>query len=146
MPLHLALGIASYGLFAAAAAHAWLLNRTEQRIRLATSSASGLPLLTIERLTFRFVNAGFVLLTATLLGVVIFGESLYGSGIVWKWDHKSVFSVLSWLTFAVLIVGRWRFGWRGRSAARVLYVGTALLFLAYVGSRFVLEVILDRTP
>lgn len=145
LPLHLALGIASYGLFAAAAAHAWLLNRTEDRIRLAASSANGLPLLTIERLTFRFVNAGFVLLTATLLMVALFGESLYGSGTAWKWDHKSVFSVLSWLTFAVLILGRMRFGWRGRGAARVLYIGTALLFLAYVGSRFVLEVILERT-
>jgi ABC-type uncharacterized transport system permease subunit len=146
LPLHLALGIASYGLFAAAAAHAWLLNRTEDRIRLASSSAVGLPLLTIERLTFRFVHAGFVLLSATLLMVILIGPSLYGHGTAWKWDHKSVFSILSWLTFAVLILGRMRFGWRGRSAARVLYIGTALLFLAYVGSRFVLEVILERVP
>jgi ABC-type uncharacterized transport system permease subunit len=52
--------------------------------------------------------------------------------------------VLSWLTFAVLIVGRARFGWRGKKAIRVLYVGSGLLLLAYVGSRFVLEVILGR--
>jgi ABC-type uncharacterized transport system permease subunit len=34
---------------------------------------SGLPLLTLERLTFRFVSAGFVLLTATLAAGWLFG-------------------------------------------------------------------------
>jgi ABC-type uncharacterized transport system permease subunit len=56
-----------------------------------------------------------------------------------------VFSVLSWLTFAALLLGRKRFGWRGRSAVRVLYTGAALLLLAYVGSRFALEVVLGRS-
>ena len=35
--------------------------------------------------------------------------------------------------------------WRGRSAVRVLYTGAALLLLAYVGSRFALEVVLGRS-
>jgi ABC-type uncharacterized transport system permease subunit len=145
LPLHWALGIASYGLFAAAATHAWFMNRTEDRIRLAADSHTGLPLLTLERLTFRFVSAGFVLLTATLLVGILFGESLYGAGVAWKWDHKTVFSLLSWLTFAILLIGRSRFGWRGRRAARILYIGSGLLLLAYVGSRFVIEIILGRS-
>lgn len=144
LPLHWALGIASYGLFAAAALHAWLMNRTEDRIRHAAQAPSGLPLLTLERLTFRFVTAGFVLLSATLFLAMVFRESLYGSGATWKWDHKTIFSVLSWLTFALLLMGRARFGWRGRQAARLLYIGSGLLLLAYVGSRFVIEVILAR--
>ena len=53
--------------------------------------------------------------------------------------------MLSWLTFATLLLGRARFGWRGRNAVRVLYAGSALLLLAYVGSRFVLEVVLGRS-
>lgn len=144
LPLHLALGIASYGLFAAAVVHAWLMTRAEKFIRQAAEPHSGMPLLTLERLTFRFVMAGFVLLSATLLAGLLFGEQLYGAGRPWKWDHKTVFSVLSWLAFAVLLVGRARFGWRGRKAVRVLYVGALLLLLAYVGSRFVLEVVLGR--
>lgn len=142
LPLHWALGIASYGLIAVAAAHAWFMVRTEERIRQAAEPRSGLPLLTLERLTFRFVAAGFVLLTATLLVGFLFDEALYGT--VWKWNHKTVFSVLSWLTFAVLLLGRARLGWRGRHAARLLYIGSGLLLLAYAGSRFVLEVLLGR--
>lgn len=147
LPLHWALGIASYGLFAAAVLHAWLMRRSESAMRHAGPSFSGVPLLTLERLTFRFVQAGFVLLTATLAAGWLFGESLYGAGkSAWRWDHKTVFSLLSWLTFAVLLIGRSRFGWRGRTAARVLYAGALLLLLAYVGSRFVLEVVLGRMP
>lgn len=145
LPLHLALGIASYGLFGAAVVHAWLMTRAEKQIRLATEPQGGVPLLTLERLTFRFVTAGFVLLSATLLAGILFSETLYGtSSRGLRWDHKSVFSVLAWVSFAVLLLGRARFGWRGRTARRVLYAGAALLMLAYVGSRFVLEVVLGR--
>lgn len=145
LPLHLALGVASYGLFAAAVFHAWMMIRAEKSMRLATADTSfGLPLLTLERLTFRFVNAGFILLTATLAAGWLFGDSLYGAKAAWRWDHKTVFSVLSWCTFAVLLLGRHRFGWRGRKAVRVLYTGAGLLLLGYAGSRFVLEVVLGR--
>ena len=142
LPLHWALGIASYGLFAAAVVHAWLMQRVERTIRHAAEPQAGLPLLTLERLTFRFATAGFVLLSATLLAGVFFSEVLYGRA--WRWDHKTVFSVLAWAAFALLLVGRMRFGLRGKRAVRALYVGSLLLLLAYVGSRFVLEVILRR--
>lgn len=144
LPLHLALGLSAYGLFAAAVVHAWMMTRTEQRIRTGRDADTGLPLLTLERLTFNFVYAGFVLLTATLLAGMVFGEHLYGPGHAWRWDHKTVFALLAWLTFVVLIVGRHRLGWRGKKAVRVLYTGTVLLLLSYAGSRFVLEVLLGR--
>ncbi len=148
LPVHWALGLASYGLFAAAVAHAWLMMRAESQMRLPpntmSATSSGLPLLTLERLTFRFVTAGFVLLTATLLAGWLFREPLYGVRVGFKWDHKIIFSTLSWVAFAVLLVGRAKFGWRGRTAVRVLYIGSGLLLLAYVGSRFVLEVVLGR--
>jgi ABC-type uncharacterized transport system permease subunit len=145
LPLHWAFGIAAYGLFAVAVAHGWLMSRAEARIRQAKAPDAGLPLLKLERLTFRFVTAGFVLLTATLLAGALFGEVLYGSAhLGWRWDHKRVFALLSWLVFATLLFGRWQFGWRGKRALRMLYAGAALLLLAYVGSRFVVEVVLER--
>src|SRR3954468_832809 len=143
LSLHWAFGIAAYGLFAAAAVHAWLLQRMERSIRQGAEPQAGLPLLTLERLTFRFATAGFVLLTGTLIAGIFFSEVLYGRA--WRWDHKTVFSVLSWIVFAVLLLGRMRFGLRGRRAVNVIYVGSVLLLLAYVGSRFVMEVVLGRS-
>lgn len=141
LPLHWALGIASYGLIAAAVVHAWLMTRAEQRLRQAAQTQVGLPIMTLERLTFRFVWAGFLLLTATLLAGWWFRDTHLAR---LRWDHKTALSVLSWLTFAALLFGRTRLGWRGRKAVRFLYTGSALLLLAYVGSRFVLEVLLGR--
>jgi ABC-type uncharacterized transport system permease subunit len=97
----------------------------------------GMPLLRLERLTFRFVEAGFVVLTlALVLGVL--------TSPVWRWNHKTVFSILAWLVFAHLLAGRLLRGWRGRRATRWLYAGAALLLLAYVGYHFVYEVLLGR--
>jgi ABC-type uncharacterized transport system permease subunit len=147
LPLHWALGIASYGLFATAVVHAWLMTRSEAQMRLGAAgdtSQVDMPLMTLERLMFAFVMAGFVLLSATLLVGWGFSEFLYGSGVAWKWNHKTIFSVMSWLVFALLLWGRWQWGWRGKRAVRVLYLGAGLLLLAYVGSRFVLEIILQR--
>ena len=103
----------------------------------AASGITGIPLLRLERLTFRFVEAGFVVLTlALVLGFV----SAHG----WRFDHKTVFSLLGWAVFAALIGGRLLRGWRGRRATRWLYAGTVLLLLGYAGSRFVFEVVLGR--
>jgi ABC-type uncharacterized transport system permease subunit len=142
-PLHWLLGVASYGLFGVAVLHALLLNRAERQMRrapsLAEPAAQGVPLLRLERLTFRFVGAGFVVLSAAIALGIWFSDQ-------WRWDHKAVFSVLGWLVFAGLLAGRSAFGWRGPRATRGVYVGAALLLLAYVGSRFVLEVVLHRPP
>jgi len=141
LPLHWALGIASYGLIAVAVVHAGLMQRAEKAMRLGTATETAMPLLTLERLTFRFVAAGFVLLSATLLAGWWFSE-VFNDRFVW--NHKTVFSVLSWATMGVLLLGRWRLGWRGRTAVRTLYLAAGLLLLGYVGSRFVIEVVLQR--
>ncbi len=140
-PLHFVLGVGSYGLFGAAVLHAALLDAAERRLRKKGPPAdggTGMPLLQLERLTFRFVEVGFVVLTATLmLGAF--------TATHWRWgDHKTVLSLLGWGVFAALLVGRHRRGWRGRRATRWLYIGAALLLLAYVGSRFVFEVLFSR--
>jgi ABC-type uncharacterized transport system permease subunit len=147
-PVHFALGVGAYGLFGAAVLHALMLDAAERRLRGGAQAGMvggphatlGMPLLQLERVTFRFVEAGFVVLTATLLlGLA--------TTVHWRWtDHKAVFSILAWGVFAGLLVGRRLRGWRGRRATRWLYVGAGLLLLAYVGSRFVLEVLLGRAP
>lgn len=147
-PLHWLTGFASYGLFGAALVHAAVLSQAERQLRrkapgqkspsLTPPSALGMPLLKLESLTFKFVGAGFLMLTLTL----VLGAWLSPN---WRWDHKTVFAMLSWLVFATLLGGRLQFGWRGRVAIRWLIVGSVLLLLSYVGSRFVVEVLLHRT-
>lgn len=150
---HLLLGMASYALFACAVLHAWFLRMAETRLRKHGQSLDdmhqppGLPVMTLERLMFAFVWAGFVLLTITALAGWLFGESLYGSPLsIWNRHlaHKIFFACTAWLVFAVLLVGRYRLGWRGRKAALMVYAGGASLLLSYIGSHFVLEVVLQR--
>lgn len=139
--LHFVLGVGAYGLFGAAVLHGALLDSAERRMRQIlrpTDSPPGMPLLQLERLTFRFVQVGFAVLSAALLlGMFTAAQ--------WRWDHKTVLSLMGWAVFAALLAGRWLRGWRGRRATRWLYVGAFMLLLAYAGSRFVFEVILSRT-
>jgi ABC-type uncharacterized transport system permease subunit len=147
LPLHGAFGVASYGLLAVAAVHAWLMHRADTQMRSASANASskeGLPLMTIERLMIAFSLVAFVLLSGTLAAGWFFGNELYGTEKFWIWNHKTVFSMLAWLAMAVLLAGRWLWGWRGKQAARMIYGSAGLLLLSYVGSRFVLEVLLQR--
>jgi ABC-type uncharacterized transport system permease subunit len=97
----------------------------------------------METLLFRIILAGFVLLTITLATGVIYSEELFGRAM--RFNHKSLFGILSWLIFAALLGGRQLYGWRGRTAVRWTLTGFLMLVLAYVGSKFVLEIILGRT-
>lgn len=147
---HVAIAIMAYSTLTIAAFHAVLMALQESRLHTRdakdtwlSSTIDQLPaLMTMERLLFRMIGIGFALLTLTVLSGVVFTEQLFGQ--VLKWDHKTVFALLSWLLFGALLAGRkWR-GWRGKTALRFTLAGFATLVLAYVGSRFVLEVVLHR--
>lgn len=143
--LHLLIALLAYSLFTIASLHALLMALLERRLHggaLSPALERLPPLLAMERLLFRILWAGFLLLTATLASGMVFSEELLGRPA--KLDHKTVFGVLSWIVFAALLGGRAVYGWRGRVAVRWTLVGFAMLVLAYIGSRFVLEVILGR--
>jgi ABC-type uncharacterized transport system permease subunit len=143
--VHLALAMSAYGMFTIAALHALLMTLMERRLHggaLAGPLAALPPLLVMERLLFRVILAGFVFLTLTLVTGIIFSETLFGQ--VMRLNHKTVFAVASWVIFGALLAGRYFYGWRGRVALRWTLAGFIALLLAYVGSRFVLEVILRR--
>ena len=142
---HMLVSLLAYGLLTVAAFHAGLMALVEKRLheRLMPGVLSTLPpLLSLERLLFQLVWAGFVLLSLTLLTGVMFSEALFGKP--FQFSHKTLFATLSWLTFAALLAGRHVRGWRGRVAIRWTLAGFAMLVLAYLGSKFVFEVILHR--
>jgi ABC-type uncharacterized transport system permease subunit len=138
-PLHWVLAFAGYGMLASAAAHAWWWRRSDERARSGVD-ATGPAVMLIERLMFRFLWVGFGLLSLGILTGWVVADKLGGM----RWDHKTVFAMLAWLSFAVLLMARWGLGWRGQRVVRLVFVGTGLLALSYVGSRFVLELVLQR--
>jgi ABC-type uncharacterized transport system permease subunit len=154
--LHFLIANIAYGLFAIAALHAILMLMVERRLQnmrgvAARHTSNGWlsswldtlpPLLTLEKLLFRLIAAGFVLLTLTLVSGIAFNEQLVDRA--FKLDHKTVFAFLSWLMFGALLTARRVSGWRGRAALRWVLASFVALLLAYVGSRFVFEVLLHR--
>ena len=143
--LHIAVALIAYALLIVAALQALVLLGLERRLHRALPDAAAEtlpPLLTLERFLFRLVGVGYALLTLTLLSGALFSEDVFGRPL--RFTHKIVFSVLGWLVFGALLFGRHRYGWRGRTALYWILAGTGLLVIAYVGSKFVLEVILGR--
>lgn len=145
--LHLIIAIAAYVLLSLAAILAATLWIAEKRLHQKPSSrlAQSLPpLLSLEKQLFYLLWTGFGLLTITLISGVIFSEEVFGRPLVLS--HKVIFSCLAWLVFATLLVGRIRHGWRGKLAIKWTLTGFGFLVLAYAGSKFVLEVLLHRSP
>lgn len=142
--LHLALAMIAYSLFVIALLHATLMALAERQLhRKSRAGIANLPpLLTLEKLLFRVIAAAFVFLTLTLASGIVFSEALFGRAL--RFDHKTVFAILSWAAFGALLAGRRIYGWRGRTALRWTLTGFVMLLLAYVGSRFVMEVVLAR--
>ncbi|MGV7209462.1 inner membrane protein YpjD [Oxalobacteraceae bacterium A2-2] len=147
---HIAIATLAYSTLTIAAFHAVLMALQESRLHtrgerrsFLSGALDQLPaLLTMEKLLFRMIGFGFALLTLTVLSGIVFSEQLFG--IALRWDHKSVFTLLSWVLFAALLAGRRFRGWRGKTALSFTLAGFATLLLAYVGSRFVFEVVLHR--
>ena len=143
--LHFLAAMLAYSLFTLSALHAVFMGFTERALHrktLTRSLTSLPPLLTMEALLFRMLLIGFVLLTLALGSGVLFSEQLFGKALVF--DHKTLFAFASWGIFATLLVGRHVWGWRGRKALHWTLAGFSALLLAYIGSRFVAEVILGR--
>lgn len=143
--LHFVAAMLAYSLFTLSALHAVFMGFAEKKLHqraLTKSLASLPPILTMEALLFRMIVIAFTLLTLALGSGALFSESLFGKAMIL--DHKTIFAFVSWGIFAALLVGRRAYGWRGRTALRWTLAGFMVLVLAYIGSRFVVEVVIGR--
>jgi ABC-type uncharacterized transport system permease subunit len=141
--VHIFISIFAYGFLTISAFQAIFLAYQEHQLRhkrLGWILRQLPPLQIMESLLFQMVFIGFILLSLSLLTGFIFFNDLLGQHLV----HKTFFSLVAWLVFAVLLWGRRHYGWRGQTAIRWNLGGFFLLLLAYFGSKFVLEVILKR--
>jgi ABC-type uncharacterized transport system permease subunit len=140
---HIVLSITAYALITIAAALAIALAMLDRRLRSRQPLGKLALLPSVEALesgTFQALTAGFAILTLALFSGFVFVEDLFAQDL----SRKTILSCLAWIVFAILLFGRWRFGWRGRKATRWTLSGFALLGLAYFGSKIVLESILGR--
>lgn len=143
---HIAVAMLAFSMFTLAAFHAILMAVAERRLHRAqlSSDPSRLPpLLKLEQILFRLIGAAFVLLSITVISGVFFSNEIFGKPLAFS--HKAVFSITAWLVFGALLLGRRLRGWRGKIALRWTLTGVGFLVLAYMGSRFVLEVLLGRS-
>ena len=142
---HLVIALLAYSLLTFAALHAGLMAMAERGLhhkKTLINLPDFPPIMPMERLLFQIIGIGFVLLTLTVVSGIFFTEQLFHQPL--QFNHKTVFSIASWVIFGALLLGRRIQGWRGRVAIRWTLGGFALLLLAYVGSKFVLEVVLGR--
>lgn len=140
---HIVLSAVAYAVLSIAVVLAIALALLDRRLRRRQPLGWLTILPSVEALengAFEALATGFALLTLALFSGFIFVEDLFAQHLI----HKTVLSCLAWLVFAILLFGRWRFGWRGRTATSWTLSGFALLALAYFGSKIVLETILGR--
>ena len=140
--VHILTSLLAYSILGLAALQSILL--AIQDFHLRNRSPGGFiralpPLQTMESLLFQMIGVGFVLLSLALLSGILFLEDIFAQHLV----HKSTLSIAAWVVFALLLWGRWRFGWRSRVAIRWTLWGYVFLMLAYFGSKFVLELVLN---
>jgi ABC-type uncharacterized transport system permease subunit len=143
LAVHILLALGSAGMFTIAAVLVILLAVQDGQLRSkrpANWLASLPPVESLEHAMFTVIATGMAALTLALLAGLLFVTNLFQQHLA----HKAILALTAWLIFAVLLVGRWRFGWRGRKAAIYTITGFVLLALAYFGSKFVLEILLGR--
>lgn len=139
--LHLMLAVLAYAVLAVAVFQSLLVGWQEAQLRGRRQFAllrTLPPLQTMERLLFELLWIGLILLTLAIVSGFLFLENMLAQRVA----HHTVLSIVSWVVFTILLWGRQRRGWRGRTAIRWTLGGFALLLLAYFGSKLVLEVIL----
>ncbi len=143
MGTHILSSIIAFSLLNIAALQAMLLAIQEKQLKNHTAKKFllHLPALqTMETLLFQMLAMGVLFLSVSLTSGIIFIDDLFAQHLV----HKTVLSIIAWVIFTALLLGRWRYGWRGKIAIRWSITGFILLLLAYFGSKLVLEIILHR--
>ncbi len=143
LKIHILMSIMAYALLTIAAVHALVLSIQDKHLR--NRKPGGFiralpPLETMENLLFQMIGLGFFLHSLSLITGMIYLDDMFAQHVA----HKTVLSIIAWFVFATLLWGRWRFGWRGTTAIRWTLSGFFVLLLAYMGSKWVMEILLGR--
>lgn len=141
---HIVVSVVAYSILTLAACQSVLVLTMERRIR--NRDAIDLfhllpPLESLEAMLFRFLWAGLAILTVSIATGFVFLADKFSEHLS---QHHTVLSVASWVIYTFLLAGHTKFGWRGVTTTRWSLVAFVLLALAYFGTKFVIEFLLQR--
>lgn len=136
--LHILLSILSYSLLFVSSLVAinlgWQIKQMKQHV-FDSHSMTINSLLKNEEKLFKLIFLGWLFLSCALLTGVLFVKGFLTDGM----GHKIVFSMIAWVLFAILIVGRITQGWRGKTAIKLNLFAMSVLMLGFIGSYLVLD-------
>lgn len=141
--LHIAVGVATYALLtlaAVAALAAFLQERALKRKRPTRLTRQLPSVADAERMSTLLLA-----LSEAVLGVgLVTGMTVewFEYGRLLELDHKSLLSILAFVTIGGLLAAKHFTGVRGRAAARFVLLAYLLLTLAYPGVKFVTDVLM----
>jgi len=143
---HIAIALLAYSLFTLSALLAIFIlifeKKLHQKKKMDLLLIGSQPLIEMENFLFNINKVGFILLTVTLGSGILFSEQVFGTPLQFK--HKTVFSILAWVIYGLLLASKKLYGWRGRKSIYISLTAFLFLLLSYLGSKFVLEIILHR--
>jgi ABC-type uncharacterized transport system permease subunit len=140
--LHINIAILSYSLLTIGAILSIFILLFEKNLttKILGNLTNNFSLLSMEDFLFKIYWLGFILLSLTLLSGILFSNEIFGT--TSTWNHKFIFSIMAWLTYSAMLFGRNQYGWRGKKAVIISLIAFIFLFLAYFGTKFVLEILL----
>tara|TARA_B100001758_G_C18074478_1_gene434973 strand:- start:124 stop:570 length:447 start_codon:yes stop_codon:yes gene_type:complete len=142
--LHVNVAILSYSLLTVGAIFSIFIllfeNNLANKKKVFSFFSNSYSLLSMEDFLFKVYWLGFILLSITLFSGILFSSEIFGSAKIW--NHKAIFSLMAWITYGTMLFGRTKYGWRGKKAVVISLLAFIFLFLAYFGTKFVIEVLL----
>tara|TARA_B100000768_G_scaffold58754_1_gene56845 strand:- start:481 stop:1266 length:786 start_codon:yes stop_codon:yes gene_type:complete len=142
--IHIIIAMLGYGLLTFGSIFSLFLLLFEKSLHAETKNSSMIsssePLLDVEKKLFQIYWVGFIFLTITLFSSLFFSNYLFGQTL--DWNHKTIFTILAWLSYALVLFGRVQFGWRGKKSIVISLLAFTFLILAYLGTKFVIEIVL----
>ena len=142
--LHINVAILSYSLLTIGAILSIFILLFEKNLttKILGNLTNNFSLLSMEDFLFKIYWLGFILLSLTLLSGILFSNEIFGTTSIW--NHKFIFSIMAWLAYGAMLFGRIQYGWRGKKAVIISLIAFIFLFLAYFGTKFVLEILLNN--
>jgi len=143
--IHIIIAILSYSLLTIGAIFSIFIllfeNNLIKKNKTSENLTNNFSLLSMEDILFKIYWLGFILLSMTLFTGILFSNEIFGTSMIW--NHKTIFSFMAWITYGSLLLGRIKYGWRGKKAVVISLIAFIFLILSYFGTKFVLEILLN---